>query len=162
MIQHSQIRARPQVPKRDVCSIDNWFHNNGNAILEAEMQYTKHPSDLFSLVPASKTPLRLFFERSRHFRMLSFWKSKRIESDDTIIKNDYIHYRSDQKIDRFIAIFITFLGIIMLIAPLWVLAFLDGLVRRLSVISSFIVLFVVLLSFTTVARPFESLAAAAA
>ena len=73
-----------------------------------------------------------------------------------------MHYISDEKIDRFIATFIIGLGLIMLIAPLWVLAFLGGLVPRLGVISAFIVLFVSLVSLTTVAKPFESLAAAAA
>lgn len=54
------------------------------------------------------------------------------------------------------------LGLIMLIAPLWILAFLGGLVQRLTAISAFIVLFVALVSITTAAKPFESLAAAAA
>lgn len=73
-----------------------------------------------------------------------------------------VHYISDEKIDRFIATFIMTLGLIMLIAPLWILAFPGGLIQRLGVISAFIVLFVALVSVTTVAKPFESLAAAAA
>ncbi len=74
----------------------------------------------------------------------------------------YVHYISDKKIDMFITAFIMSLGLVMLIAPLWVLAFLGGIVQRLSVISAFIVLFVALVSVATVAKPFESLAAAAA
>ena len=50
----------------------------------------------------------------------------------------------------------------MLIAPLWILAFLESQVPRLGVFSALIVLFVVLLSVTTVAKLFESLTAAAA
>lgn len=73
-----------------------------------------------------------------------------------------VHYISDEKIDRFIATFIMTPGLVMLIAPLWILAFLGGLIQRLGVISAFIVLFVALVSVTTVAKPFESLAAAAA
>ena len=49
-----------------------------------------------------------------------------------------------------------------LIAPLWILAFLGGLVQGLGLISAFIVLFVALVAAATVAKPFESLAAAAA
>lgn len=71
VLQHSQIRARPQVPKRDVRGIDTWFYNNGNAILDAEQQYIKHQFDLFSLVPTSKTPLRSILEHSRRFRQLN-------------------------------------------------------------------------------------------
>jgi hypothetical protein len=51
---------------------------------------------------------------------------------------------------------------LMLITPLWVLAVTQGTVRRLAVITGFIVLFLGLIAVTTVAKPFESLAAAAA
>lgn len=54
------------------------------------------------------------------------------------------------------------MGMVMLIAPLWVLAVTHGTMKRLGVITGFVVLFLGLIAFTTVARPFESLAAAAA
>ena len=160
ILQHSQIRARPQVPKKDLCSLENWFYNNGNAILAEEMDYIKHHSDLFSLVPTPKSPLRSLLERSSHFRLLRLWQQN--EVDHSARQDENVHYISDRKIDSFIATFIISLGLIMLIAPLWILAFLGGLVQRLGVISAFIVLFVALVSITTVAKPFESLAAAAA
>ena len=69
---------------------------------------------------------------------------------------------ADNKIDRFSTTFIMIVGLAMLIAPLWILAFLEGLLQRLGVISAFIVLFVILVSVSTVAKPFESLAAATA
>lgn len=160
VLQHSKIRARPQVPKRDAHSILTWFYNNGNAILDDETQYIKHQSDLFSLVPTPKTPLRSILEHSRRFRQLSCWRQKRL--DDTMIEDKYIHYSSNKKIDRFIATFITITGIIMIIAPLWILALMNGLKNKLCVISIFILFFATLLSLTTVAKPFESLAATAA
>ena len=148
------------MPEKDICSLDNWFYNNGNAILAEETDYIKYPSDLFSLVPRTKSPLRLLMERSSRFRFFKWWQQKTVEGlaggDETV------HYSSDEKIDRFVATVIMGLGLIMLIAPLWILAFLEGLTPRLGVISAFIVLFVTLLSVTTVAKPFESLAAAAA
>lgn len=160
MLQHSQLKAHPPVPKKDISSLENWFHNNGNAILEAETEYIKRSSDLFSIVPKFKSPLRVLLEHSRHFRLLKLWQEKNV---DSMTRDDkHVHYISDEKIDRFIAIFIMTLGLIMLIAPLWILAFLGGLVQRLGVISTFIGLFVALVSVTTVAKPFESLAAAAA
>ena len=160
VLQHSQIRNRPQVPKKDVRSLDNWFYNHENAILAEETNYIKHPSDLFSLVPTPKTPLRSLLEHSSHFRLLRLWQQNGVDHSASEDKN--VHYISDKKIDRFIASFIMSLGLIMLIAPLWILAFVGGLVPRLGVISAFIVLFVALVSVTTVAKPFESLAAAAA
>lgn len=160
VLQHSQLRARPPVPKKDICSLENWFYNNGNAILAEETGYIKHHSDLFPLVPISKSPLRSLLERSSHFRLLRLWQRK--DMHHSASQDENVHYISDEKIDSFIAAFIMSLGLIMLIAPLWILAFLGGLVQRLGVISAFIGLFVALVSITTVAKPFESLAAAAA
>lgn len=160
ILQHSQSRARPPVLKKDICSLENWFYNNGNVILAEETGYIKHHSDLFSLVPTPKSPLRSLLERSSHFRLLRLWQRKDI--DHSASQDENVHYISDEKIDSFIATFTMSLGLIMLIAPLWILAFLEGLVQRLGVISAFIVFFVALVSITTVAKPFESLAAAAA
>ena len=102
----------------------------------------------------------MFLERSSHFRLLKLWRKK--PSDSAMVKDENIHYISDARIDHFVTIFIMSIGLIMLIAPLWILTYLGGLARRLAVISAFIVLFVVLISWTTIAKPFESLAAAAA
>lgn len=148
------------MPKKDIYSLSNWFNNNGNAILAEETDYIKHPSDLFSLVPRLKSPLVSLLERSSRFRLLRLWQQEDIENLTSNDKN--VHYYLDKKIDRFITTFIMGLGLVMLIAPLWILAFVGGLVQRLGVISAFIVLFVALISVTTVAKPFESLAAAAA
>ena len=159
VLQHSQLRARPKVPKKDLISLENWLHNHAYPILPVETEYLECPSDLFTLVPASKSPLRLFLERSRHFRLLKLWRK---EPSDSAVKDENVHYISDAKIDHFVTVFIMSIGLIMLIAPLWILTYLGGLARRLAVISAFIVLFAVLISWTTVAKPFESLAAAAA
>ena len=79
-----------------------------------------------------------------------------------MVRDENVHYISDAKIDHFVTVSIMTIGLLMLIAPLWILTYLGGLARRLAVISAFIVLFVVLVSWATVAKPFESLAAAAA
>ena len=160
VLQHSQLRARPKVPKKDIIGLENWFcYNHPNAILPAETEYIKRHSDLFTLVPASKSRLQLFLERSRHFRLLKLWRK---EPSDSTVKDKDVHYSSNTRIDRFVTIFIMSIGLIMLIAPLWILTYLEGLARRLAVISAFVVLFTVLISWTTIAKPFESLAAAAA
>ena len=160
VLQHSQLRARPKVPEKDLISLDNWLYNHSNPILPAETEYLKRPSDLFTLVPASKSPLRFFLERSRHFRLLKLWQQK--PPDSATVKDENVHYSSDAKIDHYLTVSIMSIGLLMLIAPLWILTYLGGLARRLAVISAFIVLFAVLISWSTFAKPFESLAAAAA
>lgn len=57
---------------------------------------------------------------------------------------------------------ITSVGILMLVVPLWILAFVHEQTRRLGVITAFVMAFLALISFATLAKPFESLAATAA
>lgn len=157
VIQHSNIRSRPRVQDKDVASISNWFHNHQHAILTDETEYINHTSDLFSMVPKTKAPLRRLLERSSHFRLARVWRRTLPENDD-----ENVRYASDQRIDHFVALIITAIGLTMLIAPLWILAGVQEMSSRLGVITAFIVGFVVLLSLTAVVRPFESLAGAAA
>ena len=142
VLQHSQLRARPKVPSKEILSVKNGFHNSPNAILEAETRYITQSSDLFSLVPAAKTPLRRLLERYRQFRLLRLWRQ---DPSDSVMKDEHVHYISDARVDHFVTVFIMSFGLTMLITPLWILAFVGGVVQRLGVISAFIVLFVTLL-----------------
>jgi len=54
------------------------------------------------------------------------------------------------------------LGFSMVICPLWILVFVTESVQRLAIMTCFIFIFLVLVSFVTTARPFETLAATAA
>jgi hypothetical protein len=49
----------------------------------------------------------------------------------------------------------------MLVTPLWWLMFVESKIKQLGVITGFIVLFLVLISSVTVAKPFETLAGTA-
>jgi len=71
------------------------------------------------------------------------------------------HYHSDTRMEIAITIVITTVGFMMLIIPLWWLLFVQNRVYQLAIITGFIGLFLALISYSTVARPFESLAAAA-
>lgn len=153
--QHSKIRRRPPVHDRNRTSLSNWFSNNDQAILAEETDYVKYSEDLFAVVSKSKTPLRLLLERSSHFRLFRLWL-KPSQGDQNV------YYTSDQRIDTFVDIIIALIGLIMLIVPLWVLAFVTPVVHRLAIITSFVVVFLCFVSFTTIARPFETLGAAAA
>lgn len=156
VIQHSDLRKRPPVSGKDRNSLSNWFSNHSRAISEEETKYVQISRDLFAMVPKSKTPLRRFLERSSHFRLFRLWiKASPLEDEN-------VHYTSDQRIDMFVNVIIAMIGLVMLIVPLWVLAFVTWVVHRLAIITTFVVVFLCFVSFTTVARPFETLGAAAA
>ncbi len=161
---HAQIRAQAPVPARNIQSVSNWLYNKGNAISEPETTYLNHTADLFAMVPKYKSALRRLLERSQSFRLSSLWRTKStvIASTKSHIESEEVYYSSDKSIDQFVTAIILFVGVAMLIVPLWILQFVQGSVNRLGVITVFIVLFLVLLSGTTIAKPFESLAGAAA
>lgn len=144
-------------------SISTWLSNEQNAILDEEAVYISKTSDLVQLVPKPITPLRQLLERSSRFRLSRLWAKRPPDLPTHSVSHPgTVHYSSDARIDRFIGVTITVLGMGMLIAPLWVLAYTEVMWKRLCVITGFIVLFLGLVAFTTVARPFESLAASAA
>lgn len=152
------------MPAQDIESVSRWLSNkDSRAILDEEVAYVKHTSDIVQLAPRSKSSLRKLLERSERFRLFRLWRTDPPDGCANVMMGDEnVHYSSNERIEKFVAIIILSLGIIMLIAPLWVLEFVNGPINRLGIITMFIVLFIILLSFTTVAKPFESLTAAAA
>lgn len=71
-------------------------------------------------------------------------------------------YTSDTRIELFARMINTFLGLLMLVIPLWIFAIVDGPVKRLGIITVCLLLFLSLVTFTTTAREYEALAATAA
>jgi hypothetical protein len=156
-LQHMQLRSRPAVHARNIKSVSNWHRNHGDAAIKAEeVEYLQRSKDLVSIVNKSKSPLRRFLEKSTHFRLLKVWREASDSQDENVI------YTSDKRIDGFIAFITTIIGLAMLVAPLWILAFVTGIVYRLAVITIFLVVFLCFVSSMTVARPSEALGAAAA
>lgn len=163
MFYQSQLANRPPVPAKDATSLSNWQQNHLNAIQSEEAAYIKHTRDLFSVVPKSKSPLRNLFEKSLHFRIFRPWRVKReedIENSNRDTKHEL--YISDERVDGFISIIIAFVGLAMLITPLWILEFTSSSIASLAWITGFIILFLCIVSYATVAKPFETLGATAA
>jgi len=156
------LRKYPVAPQHDIQSLLNWHTNhNSCAIADEEREYLSRKHDLISLVPKVKTPLRRLLEKSSNFKLHWFWKDKDGPELPLYDRNE-VRFFSDKKIDAFITVIITALGTVMLIVPLWVLPNLQGLNAKLGIITAFVVVFLGFVAYTTVAKPFESLAAAAA
>lgn len=111
-----------------------------------------------ALAPKEKTPLRGLLEKSAAFR-----KSWLFRRSSTINKDvdQWTVYVSDERMNRFISFLIVTTGLIMLIAPLWVLAFLSQTIYRLTVITVFTVIFLSLVSFAVKTEPVDGLVATA-
>ena len=113
--------------------------------------------DLFSLVAREKTPLRQLLDR---LRIHSWWKDKRRPELPLYDKN-VVTYISDKRIDQFITVVIVSVGVLMLIAPMWILQALHDIHQKLGTITAFIIVFLGIVSYTTTAKPTEILAATA-
>ncbi|KAG4436525.1 hypothetical protein IFR05_007999 [Cadophora sp. M221] len=162
ILQQAELKKLPQAARQDLESVQNWhFNHGGQAIAPEEQQYLTHSLDVFSVVPREKTPLRRLLDRSRTFRISSLWKSDEAPSLP-LYDQDVITYTSDKRIDRFVTVLIVGIGTVMLLAPMWILQALDRSVLKLAVITVFVVVFLGLVSYATVAKPFETLAATAA
>ncbi|RYP19489.1 hypothetical protein DL765_003329 [Monosporascus sp. GIB2] len=70
-------------------------------------------------------------------------------------------FGKDEPVDLLASIVLFVVALVMLIAPLWILAMVSEMVSRLAVITTFVIVFLGVLSWATLARPFEVLAAAA-
>lgn len=162
LIQQTTLRSHPTVPRRDIQSIKNWHHNALHAVLEDEQAYLEQTHDLIQVVPKAATPLRRALERSMRFRLSKLWVKEDSPLPQYNAHHDQLHVSSDSKIDNALGSTITVVGMMMLIVPLWVLNATCGPKARLGIITGFVIFFLGLIAFTTVARPFESLAAAAA
>jgi len=163
MFHYSHLKSRPPVPKKDVRSVSQWLENHQNAIQAEEAAYVGHTGDLFAVVPKLKSPLRNLFEKWGRFRVFQPWRVKKKDIElgghDPEIEEVYL---SDERINGFVSFVIASVGLVMLIAPLWILNFTQSTVKSLAWITGFIVLFLCLVTYATIAKPFETLGATAA
>ena len=181
VLDHSKLKARPDATKRQVSNVKNWLGNNNTPINPREVSFIQKEGDLMPMVPRIKPPLRRFLDRfdiigrigcwRRREKQVMLWKdmSSRDKQMANSVQLDQRHFRSEttiynmeERIDKFVTCVTIGLGLIMLIAPLWLLQYVDSDMGRLRIITCFLVGFTFLLSILVVARPFEVLAATAA
>ncbi|KAL8998395.1 MAG: hypothetical protein Q9169_002523 [Polycauliona sp. 2 TL-2023] len=138
---HSELKARPDATKRQITYVKNWLENGNQPIRPAEAAFV----DREDLIPMLT---------QRHYN-----HPDNFESETTV-------YSEEGRIDKFVTCITIGLGLVMLIAPLWLLQYVyseqPDMKARLKIITGFLVGFTLLLSVVAVARPFEVLAATAA
>lgn len=167
----------------------HWFENANNKVIQSEeKRFIDKDGDLIPVVPKIKTPLRRFIDKFDKPRYWSLFRDRDvglpaaprslpIPDIDCYQINQRIHgtsrdfgltttvYNKDSAIDKSVTFVTMVLGVAMLVGPLWWLQQLssqENLKSRLAVITGFLIIFTILISILTVARPFEVLAATAA
>jgi hypothetical protein len=155
------------VAETDVQSLENWRVNYGGpakdsdpengAIQDKELTYLKTGDDLIYVTPKIKSPVRPIYQRLS----ASLGMFRRKPTDLLGYDSSSIVLIKEQRAETVMFGAIILIGLLMLVGPLWILEFVNGPLQKLGVITSFIVLFLALLSFATIAKPFEILAGAA-
>ncbi|EHK16063.1 uncharacterized protein TRIVIDRAFT_164287 [Trichoderma virens Gv29-8] len=162
LLQQSAIRKYKPAPKQDIKNILRRHLNHANvAIWEDELQYLYHGGihDLICVVQKEKPPLRRVIDSSRLFRTMDLWKMKRGQGSEDAV-GDVIYF-SERRLDLFVSLTTTIIGLAMLVTPIWILQSTESLQVKLIVITVFIIVFLLVLSFGMVAKPFEALGATA-
>ena len=128
-----------------------------------ETQFVSHKNDLISVFNREHSMIRKGFEKwltlDTKF-LLPLFRRKPTKHADSV-DSATIHIWSDAAVDRFAAVLIFIAGSAMFIVPLWILQALDAFRSRLLVITIFIFVFLGVLASSTLAKPFEILAATA-
>jgi hypothetical protein len=154
----SKIRTRPRAEKRQVDNLKNWLDRG--AIEAKEAEFATHASDMISINSRSRAPLGQWLEACRKLHLWKIFRSKHLP--DLHIKSAATVYSSNQMFDSLTTTAIIFMGLIMLLAPLWWLEHVSSSETRLKIITGFICVFIVVMSTATVNRPFEVVASTAA
>lgn len=164
---YSTLASQPGARPADVDAVRVWMENNRYAINDPEAAYMheEYSDDLIAVVPKPRSWFRSVLEITGLLKHppLSWILSR--EPCDTQIraKEGYeTIWHNDKRVEIFSAAIIGLLGLGMLIGPMWVVYRVTDPTIRLAIISSFIVLFYVLVNIATTAKVFESLAAVAA
>jgi hypothetical protein len=160
LLQHSSIKKLTKAPERDVKSLRHWHYNHSNVAIAPEEQTYLNKDDLVRVVHEDRTPLRRVIDSSLRLRTLPIWRLRKHEAP--AYDAEYVSYYSDKRIDGFASTMIVTIGATMLIAPIWILQALNTLTMKLGVITIFILVFLLLISFAMVSKPFEALGATAA
>lgn len=154
----SKIRARPKAGNRQ---IENMKEFRGrNAIKATEMEFIDQGHDLISINDHPSTPLGRILAATRLIRLSKFMQAKFIPGAHS--SSQYTHYASDEALGHLSTYSIIFLGLGMLLGPIWWLENVTDSKKRLGVITGFLAVFMGLMSLATVNRPFEVVASSAA
>lgn len=116
--------------------------------------------DLISISSRTLPPLGRWLESWQSLRLSKWFSAVLIEGKH--VKSESTTYFSDSRFEKLTNRSIILGGLIMLLTPLWLLEYYSGSKRRLGIITTFVVVFMLIMSTATINRPFEVVASSAA
>jgi hypothetical protein len=169
---YTQLVNRPAIHKDDLATVKRWMlEQNKKAIHPDEAAFINCDDDLIGIQPKARSWLRNVLEATFVLRIPGvrrFFERKPRDRDlikeatATLNEKEGTRWPNDERVEGFSTLVIALIGLGMLVGPLWWLAYVSGLVHRLSIITGFIAVFFILVEVATDAGVFNALAAAAA
>ena len=78
VLDHSQLKARPDASANQIENVKNWLSNMNGPINEKEAAFIEQQGDLFAVVTNPKTPLRRFLDRISFFDAVPCFRPKKV------------------------------------------------------------------------------------
>lgn len=156
---YAEIKSRPSAQSHQIENVEAWFHNHPLAVAVEEQEFVRTGIDVIALVSQPKSPLRRLVEKCQPLVTSTAFRVKHREGQ---VSSETTLYHSSKALDAFVTFMIIALGLLLLLGPMWSLQFIQDDVRRLGLITGAVLLFTAILASTTIAKPFEVLAATAA
>jgi len=157
------LKGRPLAPSLNRRNIKRWLKNRRDPIQPKEVEFV-NADDLITAAKAPKSNARRLFEHhvlapTRGLFGLLSRRSLDLELPPGGVPTTVVGRDEPVEVIAACAVFLT--AVVALIVPLWTLAVVDDMFKKLGVITAFLLFFLVVLVCGTLARPFEVLAATA-
>ncbi|KAK0646738.1 hypothetical protein B0T16DRAFT_493658 [Cercophora newfieldiana] len=162
LCRYTSLKARPKAAPKTITNIKTWLVNNNHPICPQEAA-SFDARDLISLASSPKSAFRRLVEQhllgpTRGLFGI-FRHNPPLGANDRVFQDT--HHGSDDQVDSFASVIIFISATTMLIAPLWILTVVNTLHQKLATITTFLVVFLAILTWGTLSKPFEILAATA-
>lgn len=161
---YSSLKSRPRASKTALKNMRTWLKNNNSPIHPLEAEFiNNNNADLITMAGSPKSIIRRLAEQCIILPTRGLFGAVPTQS----VNQHHATFRtnihaSDEHVDTLASFMIFLAATAMLIAPLWLLALVaEEPLHRLGTITGFLVLFLIILTWGTLARPFEILAATA-
>ena len=156
---YSAIKTWKSAPDHQIQEAHKWLKTNPSAITHDETQYLEQAGDVVPLVPKAKSPIQRLLATSRLLRLSRIFRARPRAAHANEIGTRYF---SEAGFDMFSTCVTIVSGLLLLFGPMWWLNMVNDSGIRLAIITAFVSLFTLLLTLSTISRPFEVLAATAA
>jgi hypothetical protein len=149
-------KRMPPAPPSTVFNIKTWLQNRGQPIDDEEVKFLDE-KDLVTIVPR-RPPAQLWFEQNV---LIPIFRWVRVDSGAPASRFDDVTCVDRQYYKLILTALLFGVAGLLLVAPMWILAKLEDMDKKLGVITSFLIAFLSVMSWAILASPFETLAATA-